>query len=52
MVADVIPYIGNHPGGLDYELSDTVPAIPMPFPLRAQNSTNIDDYDVIPVVLL
>lgn len=44
MVADVIPHIlviGNRPGGLDYELSDTPPVIPMPFPLGAQNSANV-----------
>lgn len=44
MVADVIPHIlmiGNRPVGLDYELSDTLPAIPMPFPLGGQNSSNV-----------
>lgn len=44
MVADVIPHIlrfGNRPGGLDYELSDTPPAIPMPFPQGAQNSAKV-----------
>lgn len=35
MVADGIPrvlMIGNRPGGLDYELSDTSQVTPMPFP--------------------
>lgn len=44
MVADGIPHAlmtGNSPGGLDYELSDTLPVSPMPFPLGAQKSTNV-----------
>lgn len=36
-----LTFSGNRPGALDYELSDTSPAIPMPFPQGAQNSANV-----------